>query len=257
MHLMSAQHSLKTRTPDHYKKIVAVHDSIQNVARDNNLSTPTLFGGAAILFYVTPARFRVDSNVPTRDIDYIIPAEDSPKWEQACGITFSGGEAPGDMGSAKFIYKGTEVEFYANPAFTFHDHFSQVQFSFNLADFPPRVVTIGDTSAEVAHPALQLAFKLLLGRGIEKGKYDFEDAVALIEAADISGRALKATLLHQKGFTTGHFKTIMARLLECNRIGGSAKVKQLCNEFERALHSELNIGKISPRLRAVKRMVPV
>ena len=151
--------------------IFSVHESILNIAEDNNLQSPLIFAGMAVYLCCQPEHFRPGCKKLSGDIDYIVPASDIAKWERSLGLKFTGEESENFTGSAaKTKIDGIEIDLLANSQIKREIAAGSISCSFYYEFLQKFSSPWQNTKYIHIDPAQLLFFKLFLGRGKEQGK---------------------------------------------------------------------------------------
>lgn len=204
------------------KSIFSVHNSIGKIAEKNKMHPPLIFAGMAVYLCSQSANFRPGCDKLSGDIDYIIPAKDITTWQDNLEIQFTREESENFSGSvAKTQRRGIEIDMLADSQM--HRKIPGGTISCNFIYEKQQVSTSSWENSEYFHtePAQLLFFKLIMGRGIEQGKYDFEDACALILDANVNAAHFKSTIFSQNNFAEFRAEFISARLAQCCKINSS------------------------------------
>ncbi|KAA3656966.1 MAG: hypothetical protein DWQ10_14270 [Calditrichaeota bacterium] len=210
------------------ESILQVHGHVVDIAQNRGLHPPLIFAGMAVYLYCTLDNFRPDCKKLSGDIDYIIHPKDMSHWERALQIKFQQENTQGFSGShAKTIMDEIEIDLLADTSFVrpVEGELFTCRFFYDELE---KVSTRRDGEKFLHVDAAQLLFfKLLLGRGREKEKYDFEDAVALILDAKIDAAHFYDVIFAQNEFSVRKIESLANRLHRCIAIDGrSAEFKE-------------------------------
>ncbi|MCA9730875.1 MAG: hypothetical protein H6696_10095 [Deferribacteres bacterium] len=212
---MERTHKIKNQIDS----IFRVHDRIINISEKEKLHSPLIFAGMAVYLYCNFENFRPHCDRLSGDIDYIIPPVDIPEWESALQLRFQYDKNRGFSGSmAKTKIAGIEVDLLADAEFIrpIDDIHFHCRFFYNELE---KKQTNRENRRFLHVDAAQLLFfKLLLGRGLDKNKYDFEDAAALILDAHIDEQHFFDVVFKQNDYSDQRVKILAARLQKCVEI---------------------------------------
>ncbi len=211
---MHAHHSATVR--EQLVGILKVQQKIDRLAAANGLSQPTIFAGMAVYFQVRPEHFRPGCERLSNDIDFLIDAEDVSSWQTLLDLQLTAKNSEVFQGlGLKGRMDSVEIDMLAKASNRFPAYDPQYVFHLDRTRTPCIRHSFAGHSLRLMAPAELVCFKLLLGREKSSGKYDFEDAAALLADTQISADDLFSVFARGIIFSDRHKAFIRARLMRC------------------------------------------
>lgn len=203
---------------------------------------PVLFGGMAVFAVCRPEHFRPLATTFSSDLDYLVAPADRAVWEHCFDCRFVQIESSYMQGWKTSFHLGeAHIDLLSEATFWFPVHDQALGFDFDKAGLPPVVRRFAGIDTLIANPAAMLAFKLLLGRGAEKGKHDLEDASALIVDTEVTPRQVFDAIFRQNPPAPAYRQLLAQRLQRCVELSEASAVESFASQFRAAFGADLII----------------
>ncbi|KAA3616032.1 MAG: hypothetical protein DWQ05_09755 [Calditrichaeota bacterium] len=208
-----------TQITTQLNQIFAAHQVVLHHAEKSELKIPLIFAGMAVYLCSNPDDFRPNCDKLSGDIDYVISKKDIPVWQEILQIEFSHEQNVNFNGLvAKTRINGIEMDFLADAVIKKVVNDGGLSCRFFYDELQPFTSPWQASSFYHIDPAILLYFKLLLGRGRDEGKFDFEDAAALILGAEIDAQHFFKVIFEKNKFSVRKAEIIASRLQRCVEI---------------------------------------
>ncbi len=197
-------------------RIVLLLRKISDMAVEHQLQQPVLFAGMAVYFHVHTEHFRTRCKQLSNDIDFLITEQDARAWADLLALDYQDGKSDYFQGiKLKGTVDAVEVDMLAGASSRFPGYDPDYVFPLDISCAQAATTVDGDLQIGLMAPAELAVFKLLLGRGKSAGKYDFEDAAALIVDTGIQPEELFAVFARGITFSDEHRQFVRNRLQRC------------------------------------------
>lgn len=207
---------------------------LAGMARAQGMSPPLLFGGVAVYLAAAGRDFRPSARRLRHELDLVILPGERDRWAHALRLAFRRHEGHEFTGwSAETEHAGTQLDVLVSPAFGYR--FPGGSYRLQIDSGSARLLAVPGEPfpLRLVSPEQLLAFKLLRGREPDSGKFDFEDAAALILHGGVTPGAFMARLAKQGPLPPALRDHLLDRLRRCAASGASPAVMAFARSFSR------------------------
>lgn len=214
------------------QEILQAYRQLLHTAENHRLRPPLIFGGVAVYLLSRREYFRPEANRIATDLDLLIDGRAVSAWEEVLGHRFNFENTRHFSGAYLTIPAGRiSLDLLADPEF--HFDFGEDRYTWRLRAEESVTLSTPEVwgSIHLVPPVRLLSFKLLMGREPSKGKYDLQDAGALIRSQPLTPEALHAELASGSP-PQSLYRLVQQRLAKCCAAMPSPELQRFHSYFQ-------------------------